>query len=335
MTIHRFPGTGPRALLAVVAFAAFAQSANAALFDDEEARRRIESTNQRLSAVQKQLEDRVAVLEQQLKAQGLVDLFNQNEQMRADIAKLRGQIEVLTYELEQSQKRQRDLYVDLDTRLRKIESAPAASPPPAASLPPAAGGGSADPALSPGMVTTPSMPGAPVPSIGAPPGALPPGGLSPGRDPSGVPVPSSPSAGLPPGPIAGTLPPRTVDAVAEQRNYHAALDQFKRGDYSGAIGSFGTFVKTFPRSPLAASAQYWIGNAQYARRDYRGAIATQRQLLQSYPDSSKAPDALLNIASAQADLNDTAAARRTLEELISRYPSSEAATKARQRLGQR
>jgi TolA-binding protein len=78
-----------------------------------------------------------------------------------------------------------------------------------------------------------------------------------------------------------------------------------------------------------------VGNAQYARRDYRGAIATQRQLLQSYPDSSKAPDALLNIASAQSDLNDNAAARRTYEELIARYPQSEAATKARQRLGQR
>ena len=52
-------------------------------------------------------------------------------------------------------------------------------------------------------------------------------------------------------------------------------------------------------------------------------------------DAVGAPDALLNIASAQADLNDNVAARRTLEELIGRYPQSEAATKARQRLGQR
>ena len=33
--------------------------------------------------------------------------------------------------------------------------------------------------------------------------------------------------------------------------------------------------------------------------------------------------------------NDNAAARRTLEQLIAQYPQSEAATKARQRLGQR
>ena len=121
--------------------------------------------------------------------------------------------------------------------------------------------------------------------------------------------------------------------ASEQRLYDGALDQFKRGDYPGAIASFGTFVKTYPRSPLAASAQYWVGNAQFARKDYRAAIASQRQLLQSWPDSTKVPDALLNIASAQSELGDSASARRTLEELISKFPQSESAGKARQRLG--
>jgi tol-pal system protein YbgF len=94
-------------------------------------------------------------------------------------------------------------------------------------------------------------------------------------------------------------------------------------------------VKAYPRSPLAASAQYWVGNAQYARKDYRASIASQRQLLLVYPDSPKVPDALLNIASAQADMGDAAAARKSLEELITKYPQSDAAAKAKQRLGMR
>jgi len=125
------------------------------------------------------------------------------------------------------------------------------------------------------------------------------------------------------------------DITVQQRAYDAALDLFKRGDYQGAINGFSAFVKAYPRSPLASSAHYWMGNAQYARRDYRGSIATQRQMLKEFPDSSKAPDALLNIASAQSDLGDNAAARRTLEELIAKYPKSEAGTRARQRLGGR
>ena len=287
---------GVRVALTAALLGLFAHAAQAALFDDEEARRRIESTNQRLSALQRQLEDRLAVLEQQ---KGITDLANQIQLLQSDLAKMRGQLEVITYELEQAQKRQRDLYVDLDTRLRKLETAPAA----AAVQPPADAANAA------------GVPPAPPP---APPPA------------------ATPAIGAPPGPVAVAPPTRNAnDGVAEQRAYDTALDQFKRGDYTGAIAGFNAFLKTYPRSPLASSAQYWIGNAQYARRDYRASIVTQRQLLKDYPDSGKAPDALLNIASAQADMGDNAAARRTLEELMAKYPKSDAATRARQRLGVR
>jgi tol-pal system protein YbgF len=281
-----------------VALFLVAHVAHAALFDDDEARRRIESTNVRLTQLQREIEDRLTALEQQVKGQGLADLSNQMQGLQSDIAKLRGQIEVVTYELEQAQKRQRDLYVDLDTRLRKIESS-------------AAGAEKTEPA-------NPANAAAGAPPAGAPPQALPP-------------------AAVPPPVAIATSPPtrNPAEGIAEQRAYDSALDQFKRGDYAGAVAGFNGFLKSYPRSPLASSAQYWIGNAQYARRDYRGSIATQRQLLKDFPDSSKAPDALLNIGSAQADMGDNAAARKTLEELISRYPKSDAATRARQRLGVR
>ena len=126
---------------------------------------------------------------------------------------------------------------------------------------------------------------------------------------------------------------RAPTSPTEQRAYDAALDQFKGGNYPAAIAGFQAFVKTYPKSPLAPSAQYWVGNAQFAHKDFRGAIASQRQLIASYPDSQKVPDALLNIATAQFELGDAAASRRTLEELIAKYPQSEAAAKARQRLG--
>jgi tol-pal system protein YbgF len=284
-----------RAALAGVALFIGAHAAHAALFDDEEARRRIEATNLRVTQMQRQIEDRLILIEQQTKGGGLADLSTQIQLLQADIAKLRGQLEVVTYELEQSQKRQRDLYVDLDSRLRKIETAP------------------------------PPAPAAPAP----PPDAA-------GSPPAGAPPAAGPGFGPAPNAVATAPPTRnSSDGVAEQRAYDAALDLFKRGDYQGAIAGFSAFMKTYPASPLASSAQYWIGNAQYARRDYRASIGTQRQLLNAYPDSSKAPDALLNIASAQADMGDNAAARRTLEELIAKYPKSEAGTRARQRLGAR
>ena len=68
-----------------MALAAITQSAHAALFDDDEARKRIADTNARLAQVQKQLEDRISALEGQLRSQGLVDLFNSVEPTPAQI----------------------------------------------------------------------------------------------------------------------------------------------------------------------------------------------------------------------------------------------------------
>lgn len=103
--------------LAVLALAAtLASSASAGVFDDDEARHRIEALRVEVAELAKRGE---TINRNQ------IDFANQVEAIRADIAKLRGQIEVLTYELEATQKRQKDFYVDLDNRLRKLEQPPA------------------------------------------------------------------------------------------------------------------------------------------------------------------------------------------------------------------
>ena len=99
----------------VVAFTA-AFPARAGLFDDDEARARIDQMRRDLSA-------RIDKLESSQRAQ--IEVSNQIEALRQDVAKLRGQIEVLTHDLDQLQQRQKDFYVDLDNRVRKLEQAAA------------------------------------------------------------------------------------------------------------------------------------------------------------------------------------------------------------------
>jgi hypothetical protein len=116
-----------RIVLAALTLCAWTQ-AHAGLFDDEEARKQIAATTAKVDALQRNLEARLADVEAQFKSQGL-DLLRDLEGIKSDLARIRGQIEVLTYELTESQKRARDLYVDLDTRIRKMEAGPAASVP--------------------------------------------------------------------------------------------------------------------------------------------------------------------------------------------------------------
>lgn len=125
-------------LLVVAAFAA--APAAAGLFDDEEARRRIEMLRSELSQQGRDNEARIAKLEERIRNIGVVELLQQLEQLNAEMARIRGQLEVLAYENQQLQKRQRDFYLDIDSRLKRLEgsgAAPQSPPGEAATVPPA------------------------------------------------------------------------------------------------------------------------------------------------------------------------------------------------------
>ena len=234
------------------------------LFDDNEARRRVEVLRQQVETNQRALDERLGKVEANAADRNaILELSRQIDALRGEVAAMRGQIEVLTNKDETAEKRQKDLYLDIDTRLRKLEQAREQA-------------------------------------------------AGPGDKPAGQ---------------------SEADASpAEAKAYQAALDQFKLGNYPLAVSAMQGFLVTYPSSPLASNAQYWVGMAYSGQRDYKNAIAAQRKLLAAWPDSNKAPDALLSIASAQETMGDRRSALKTLEELIAKYPASSAAASAKQRV---
>ncbi len=246
----------------------------AGLFDDA-------GTQQKLSQLQQQvqaLDGRLSRVE----SKGLVSLLNETEGLKLAVRQLRGQLEVLSHELNVTEQRQKDLYADLDSRLRRLES-----------------NGSSATAAAP-VATTPAAPAV---------------------------APSS-SATVAPTAAVVTAPM----SAAEQEAYAAAFNQFKIGNYQGAIVGFQHFIQTYPKSRNAASAQYWIGNSYFNLRAFKKAIASQRYLIAAYPASPKASDAMLNMASSYQGMGNIAVARKTLSQLIAKYPISHAAELAKQRL---
>lgn len=103
--------------------------ASAALFEDSEARRaildvrgRLDAAVTRLEEVARKVEDLSARMSRaEAASRGQFDMQNQLESLRQELARLRGQIEVATNELSQTQRRQRDLASDLDSRLKQFE----------------------------------------------------------------------------------------------------------------------------------------------------------------------------------------------------------------------
>jgi tol-pal system protein YbgF len=280
--------------------------AHAGLFDDEEARKRISDLKTQVDQAQRRTDDRLLQIEDSIKNLGMVELLRQLELLKEDLARLRGQIEVLANGQEQLGKKQRDFYLDLDSRLRRLEGGAPASPSgatlgaaPAAAGPPLAG----------------------APTIAAQPSVVP-AAPATGANAGSPATRGQPLAAAPPNPNN------------ELRAYDAASNLFKKNDFVGSVNAFMGFIAEFPSSTLVPNAYYWIGISHANLKDGKAALAAQETVVRRYADSPKAPDAMLAIAQLQAESGDQGSARDTLDGLINRYPQSEAAQKARTRLSQ-
>lgn len=130
----------------------------------------------------------------------------------------------------------------------------------------------------------------------------------------------------------------TVDGMeflaepTEKRNFEAAIDVLKKGDFAAAQGVFADFLNRYPQSGYYSSGLFWLGNAQYATKDYKEAMINFRAIMTRSPDHVRAPEAALSVANCQIELKDVKGARKTLEDLLKAYPQSEAAPAARDRL---
>jgi len=101
-----------------LAVAAFSLHASAGVFDDDEARRAILDLRAKVEALSKDLATR---MDTKADKTSTLDMIAQHDQTMQEIARLRGQVEVLQNEIEVASKRQKDLYADMDKRLKALE----------------------------------------------------------------------------------------------------------------------------------------------------------------------------------------------------------------------
>jgi len=255
------------------------------------------------------VEGRLARIERLLDSGTLIEMATRLDQLQNDVQKLRGEVELHGRDLDVIKQRQRDLYLDIDRRLRRAEVGNAA--PPVVAAPPVAPAASAP--------TTP--PATPPPAA---PAAPPPVAVAPAPPPATV----TPVAPVPP--AAPTAP--AVDPAKQQLAYQAAFDLLKEGRYPESITAFEQFLASYPGGAYADNAQYWLGEARYVTRDFSGSARDFQLVLKQYSGSPKVPDAMLKLGYAKYELQEWAAARSVLTELRQKYPSSTAARLAASRL---
>jgi TolA-binding protein len=250
------------------------------------------------------------------------------ESLKAELARVSGRLDQVSQRLENLG---RQVQVGRAPAPRIESPAPPAprieSPPPPApkieSPPPPA------PAISRALPTAPAAPPPTAP-------AAPPSPAVPRAEPS-------PSTTAPPSTARPSAP--TAEPSPEQR-YQAAYLDFSKGHYTLAIPAFRDFVRRFPDSALADSAQYAIGEsyfsmarasgaagqAEKSRQELEQAVQEFRKVILNYPRGSKVPSALYKEALALTELKQPALAQARLQYLLEHFPQSEEAPLAKERL---
>ena len=277
-------------------------TAQAALFEDEEARRAIldlrqrlenqrqtqlQSTDQTLQKSLDQSQKQIEILRKQVELeinqskqdnrQAALQLQAQIEALKQDIANLRGEREQLLREITLLQRAQKDINVEIEERFQKIYDQFAKKE-----------------ALSSQKEEAPKSAKVNVQVDGF----------------------------------------EFLAEPDEKRDFEAAFVLFRKGDFAAAAKEFAQFVKVYSASGYKPSALYWLGSAKFARRDFNEAIAHLKGLVNDFPNHARAPEAMLTVGNAQLEIKQAKEARKTFNELLKLYPTTEAAAAAKDRLAQ-
>ncbi len=279
-------------LFAVASVTIGAAPARAALFGDDVARKGVLDQQRRVDSLTSRFDDlsgRFAKVEEALKSNSAVlDLANQLQAMREEMRGMRGQLEVLSNGIEASSKRQRDMYVDLDTRMRRFEQS---------------GSG----------------------ATSAPPGATSNAPTPPGPGASSAPPPVAAAAAAAANAPPAVDETRAYDAAQNHRrvgNYQAAVVAFQNfvtqyprsplahraqywvgdshynlRDYRGAIANQQRLIATYPDSASVPDALLNIASAYIELGDTASARKTMDTLVARYPQSDAAEKARRRSAS--------------------------------------
>ncbi|MDH5264154.1 MAG: tol-pal system protein YbgF [Betaproteobacteria bacterium] len=254
---------------------AAATLAQAGLFDDDEARRRIEDIKATQDKNARETAERIGRLEESVRNIGVVDLLRQIEGLNAEIARLRGSIEVLANQNEQVQKRQRDFYLDLDSRLKRLEGGGGSAAPAAASPPPAA-----EPAVA--SAARPASKEEQAREVKAYDAAS---GLFRRND-----FASAAEA------FHAFLKDFPQSTLAPNATYWIGICQANLKDYKGALATQEGLLTRYPQSPKAPDALLAIAAVQSEQGDHGSARNTLEDIIARYPASEAAGKARTRLA---------------------------------------
>lgn len=270
---------------------------------------------ERLTELSQRSEDKLGTIQEQLAKlsedmsrmgrlidnRAMLDMIQLVDQLSDEISQLNGLIEQQGFDIDGIKKRQRELYLDIDRRLRDLESGAAAQ----------ASAGS----ISVPQIETPTLPATSPPASQSAPAV--------------EPAAAESAAAQTTASIASVS---SATQSEEKAAYQAAFDTLKEGRYRQAKTELKTFLERYPSSSYAGNAQYWLAEAHYVTREFDQGVVEFTKVLDNYPGSNKVPDAMLKLGYTFYELKQFPQAKQILTDLREKFPDETASRLAAKRL---
>ena len=153
--------------------------------------------------------------------------------------------------------------------------------------------------------------------------------------PAVSPTGTEPGGTQPPAPgVQPVQPPPPAASMGQspQRAYDASFDDYTAGRLDLAIQGFQSYIAQFPKSPNAASAQFYIGQSYWGQSKYPEARDNFQKVISDYPQSPVVPDAYYKLGQTYERLNQVDLAKKAYDTAMNNYPTSPSAQLAKQAL---
>lgn len=243
--------------------------AHAGLFSDDEAHQRIQQLVERASRLEEKLleTNKQQAESSRQQTQAMIELQSQIESLNAELRKLRGQNEELVHNLQDAEKRQKDFYVDLDTRIRQMESAAPVAPIGAPDLTPSPKAKESSPPAEDALILENR-------AFEAAYGSLKAGSYQKALD------------------AFEAFLKKFPDSVhGPNVHYQMGNAYFEVNEYKSALDSYQTLVRKYSYSPHMADAMLGVAACQQKLDDKVEARKTLQQVIAKYPGSPAADTA--------------------------------------------
>lgn len=229
-----------------------------------------------VSAADPNVDQRVKRLEQMLDNQNLMQMLNSLQALQREVSQLRGDVEVLSFELGKIKKQQKDIYLDLDQRIQQVDQSITTLQ----SAPPAViGFGSVD-----GAVMNGSAEAADAGAAGDVSETL-------GEQESYQAALSVLKSGRYEDAIQAYqmfLVNYPDSAFASNAQYWMAEAYYVLKDFQSSIAQFQKVISTYPESRKVSDAYLKIGFSYYELKDWANARATLEKVITDFSTSTAA-----------------------------------------------